>query len=73
MAGLDQRVAARVTAALNRLAEIGHGNVRRLQGIGPPEFRLRVGDWRVRFHEPDNETILVLRILHRREAYREER
>jgi mRNA-degrading endonuclease RelE of RelBE toxin-antitoxin system len=43
--------------------------VKRLQGIDPPEFRLRIGDWRARFHV-DGQTIRILRVRNRREAYR---
>jgi mRNA-degrading endonuclease RelE of RelBE toxin-antitoxin system len=32
-------------------------------------FRLRVGDWRVIFRR-DGDTMMILRVLHRREAYR---
>jgi mRNA interferase RelE/StbE len=35
----------------------------------PPTFRLRVGDWRVLF-DVDDDNMIVVRILHRREAYR---
>jgi mRNA-degrading endonuclease RelE of RelBE toxin-antitoxin system len=69
MTGLDQGIARRVKLAVERFAETGAGNVKRLHGIDPPEFRLRVGDWRVRFHN-DGETVLVLRVRNRREAYR---
>lgn len=34
-----------------------------------PEFRLRVGDYRVLF-EIEGEAIIIYRIRHRREAYR---
>jgi mRNA-degrading endonuclease RelE of RelBE toxin-antitoxin system len=37
--------------------------------LDPPEYRLRVGDYRVRFHQ-EGETILILRVRNRREAYR---
>jgi mRNA-degrading endonuclease RelE of RelBE toxin-antitoxin system len=46
----------------------GEGDVKRLQDIEPPE-RLRVGDYRVRFHDL-GDSILVLAVKHRREAYR---
>ena len=69
MAALDKGIARRVKRAVERFAETGAGNVKRLQSIDPPEFRLRVGDWRVRFHQ-DGETIRVLRVRNRREAYR---
>ena len=69
MAALDKSIARRVKQAVERFAESGAGNVKRLQSIDPPEYRLRVGDYRVRFHR-DNETVRVLRVRNRREAYR---
>jgi mRNA-degrading endonuclease RelE of RelBE toxin-antitoxin system len=33
------------------------------------EFRLRVGDYRVRFHQ-DGDTMRILRVRHRKDAYR---
>lgn len=69
MAALDRGIARRVKNSLERFAETGAGNVRRLQGIDPPEFRLRVGDYRVRFHN-DGMTVTILRVRHRSEAYR---
>ena len=69
MAALDKGIARRVKQAVERFADTGAGNVKRLQGIDPPEYRLRVGDYRVRFHMND-ETVQVLRIRNRREAYR---
>jgi mRNA-degrading endonuclease RelE of RelBE toxin-antitoxin system len=69
MAALDKGIARRVKQAVERFADTGAGNVKRLQGIDPPEYRLRVGDYRVRFHMND-ETIQVLRVRNRREAYR---
>ncbi len=69
MARLDKGIARRIKQEADRLAETGTGNVKKLQGIDPPEFRLRVGDYRVRFHN-DGIAVIVLRVLHRREAYR---
>ena len=69
MAALDKGIARRVKQAVERFADTGAGNVKRLQGIDPPEYRLRVGDYRVRFHLED-ETVQVLRVRNRREAYR---
>lgn len=69
MTALDKEVALRVKRAIERLAETGAGNVKKLQGIDPPEYRLRVGDYRVRFDESDA-ALRVLRVRHRREAYR---
>ena len=50
MGALDKGIARRVKQAVERFADTGAGNVKRLQGIDPPEYRLRVGDYRVRFH-----------------------
>lgn len=46
---LGPEVADRVTNALDRLAIEADGDIRRLTGMDPPEYRLRVGKWRVRF------------------------
>jgi mRNA-degrading endonuclease RelE of RelBE toxin-antitoxin system len=51
MARLDIGIARRVKQSVERFAETGAGNVKRLQGIDPPEFRLLAGDYRVRFHQ----------------------
>jgi mRNA-degrading endonuclease RelE of RelBE toxin-antitoxin system len=69
MAALDKGIARPVKQSVERFAETGSGNVKRLQGIDPPEFRPRVGDYRVRFHN-DGVTVTVLRVRNRREAYR---
>jgi mRNA-degrading endonuclease RelE of RelBE toxin-antitoxin system len=69
MAALDKGIARRVKQVVERFAGTGAGDVKRLQGIDPPEYRLRAGDYRVRFHQ-DGETIRVLRVRNRREAYR---
>ena len=65
----DRICACRVKRAIERFADTGAGSVKKLQGIDPPEYRLRVGDFRVRFHQ-HGETIRVLRIANRKEAYR---
>jgi mRNA interferase RelE/StbE len=69
MAALDRGVARRVKQTVERFADTGAGNVKRLQGVDPPEYRLRIGDYRVRFHL-DGETVQVLRVRNRCEAYR---
>jgi mRNA interferase RelE/StbE len=65
---LDREMAMRIFAALHRFAESGAGDVKRLAG-GAEEFRLRVGDYRVRFTE-EPATLQITRVLHRKEAYR---
>ncbi len=69
IAALDRGIARRLKRAVKRFAGIGAGDVKRLQRIDPPEYCLRVGGYRVRFHLED-ETIRVLRVRNRREAYR---
>lgn len=55
---------------MDRFAAEGLGDVRRLQGQHDL-WRLRVGDWRVRFrYEPDVAIIRVQRVLLRGRAYR---
>ena len=67
---MPRQVQQRVATTIDRLAETGQGSVRKLQGQ-PAEWRLRVGDWRVRFvFDYPNRIIEVMRVLHRREAYR---
>jgi mRNA-degrading endonuclease RelE of RelBE toxin-antitoxin system len=67
--GIDQPAALRILHALARYLDSGEGDVKRLQHIEPAEFRLRVGDYRVRFHD-HGDTIRITAIKHRREAYR---
>jgi hypothetical protein len=45
---IEQGTALRILHALARAIFTGDGDVKRLQGIQPPEFRLRVGDYRIR-------------------------
>ena len=67
---LDRPVQQRVIEALERLTADPKlsGDVRRL--VGSTEYRLRVGEWRVRF-EVDGERLVVtvVRVLPRGRAY----
>lgn len=67
---LDKPVQQRIADALDRLAADARlaGDVRRL--AGSTEYRLRVGDWRVRFElDGDRLLITVVRVLPRGRAY----
>ena len=66
---IDRETAMRILTALDRFARTGEGDVKRLQDIEPPEFRLRVGDYRL-FFVNINDALEVRRVLHRRQAYR---
>ncbi|MDP9120068.1 MAG: type II toxin-antitoxin system RelE/ParE family toxin [Acidobacteriota bacterium] len=66
---LEQELQRRIVDAVDRFADTGHGDVVRLKDVSPPEYRLRVGDWRVRFAK-GTDTLSVLRMLPRDKAYR---
>jgi mRNA interferase RelE/StbE len=68
---LDPPVAKRILDALARFADTGQGDIQNISAAYPPAWRLRVGDWRVRFRRDDTQHLLiVLQIRHRGEAYR---
>lgn len=67
---LDPETRRRIQLSINRYAEDSLGDVLRLQYITPPEYRLRVGKWRVRFRlDHDRATMQILHVLRRDEAY----
>ena len=69
LAELDPKTRRRVFQTIEKYATTGHADVKRLKGSD--QYRLRVGDWRVRFEALKAERKLrILRVLHRREAYR---
>ena len=61
--------ATRIADALEALADGLKGDVKRLTNF-TPEYRLRVGDYRVLFEMEDGRRIVVYRVRHRRDAYR---
>jgi mRNA interferase RelE/StbE len=67
---LDPPIRERVYTALERLGDDPHGSAALRKLAGRPEWRLRVGDWRV-IVELDivQRTIIVLRVLPRGRAY----
>lgn len=68
---LDPPVRARVVTSTEHYAKTGRGDVTRLTGEDPPEYRLRVGGWRVRFLlDYAAQELYVLRVLPRGKAYR---
>jgi mRNA interferase RelE/StbE len=67
---LDPQAARGVAAGLDRYAMTGQGDVIKLAGE-EQLYRLRVGDWRVLLtYDLSSRELAVLRVLHRREAYR---
>ena len=69
MRQLDPQVARQIRDAVAHYATRELGDVKKLRA---PEFgfRLRVGDWRVRFLPQHPDMIVIFRVRHRSEAYR---
>ena len=67
----DAATAGRIKSAVDRFGVSGAGDVKKLQGTSG-EWRLRVGDWRVRIRiDPTDDAVIVLRVLPRGRAYRD--
>ena len=65
---LPTRIQAQILAGIDEMSNDLRGDIKRLTNF-TPEYRLRVGDYRVLF-ELEEKTIVIYRIRHRREAYR---
>ena len=65
---IPKRDGERIARAIFALGTSLTGDVKKLTNF-TPEYRLRVGDWRVLF-EIAGDKIIIYRIVHRREAYR---
>lgn len=66
---VDRQTAMRILHGLARFTQTEAGDVKRLQDIEPPEYRLRVGPYRIRFYD-HGDTIEILAVKRRSEAYR---
>lgn len=66
---IQKQDASRIADALDRLTHELDGDVKRLTNF-TPEYRLRVGRYRVLFEVEEKRDIIVYRVIHRREAYR---
>ena len=66
---LPSRIQARVLARIEEMSNDLKGDVKRLTNF-TPEYRLRIGDYRVLFEIEEETIIIIYRIRHRREAYR---
>ena len=70
MKKLDSQRALRVRQALVILSTTGRGDVVKLKGVRPPEWRIRVGDQRAFLRLDANEKVInVLRVRRRDRAY----
>ena len=66
---LQRQDSSRIADALERLQSDMTGDVKKLTNFSP-EYRLRVGNFRVLFEIENGTRIIVYRVAHRREAYR---
>ena len=67
---LDPPIRSRIVAAVVRFAETEQGDVIKLAGKNPPEYRLRVGGWRVRFAwDRAAGVLVVLHVFKRGQGY----
>lgn len=66
---IDRDTAIHLLHGLARFLSTEEGDVKRLADVEPPELRLRLGDYRVRFYD-HGESIEVLAVRHRKDAYR---
>jgi len=67
---VDRETALRLLKALARFLASDAGNVKQLEGFDPPQYRLRIGDWRFIFRKSGDGAIEILRVRNRRDAYR---
>lgn len=65
---LSSRMQSQIFKVIEAMSNDLKGDVKRLTNY-TPEYRLRVGNYRVLF-EIENNRIVVYRVRHRREAYR---
>jgi mRNA-degrading endonuclease RelE of RelBE toxin-antitoxin system len=66
---IDRATALGLLQGLARFALTESGDVKQLEGYDPPQFRLRLGDYRIRFRNL-GDSIQIVRVRHRKEAYR---
>ena len=67
---LPKEEAGRVTHALAKLQKDLTGDVKKLTNLSP-EYRLRVGQYRALFEIEGGDCVMIYRIVHRREAYKQ--
>lgn len=67
---IDRDTALRLLKALDRFLKTDAGNVKQIAGFDPPLFRLRVVAWRFIYRKQTDDTIEIIRVRNRRDAYR---
>jgi mRNA-degrading endonuclease RelE of RelBE toxin-antitoxin system len=66
---IEREQAMKILLEPTRYGDTGRGDVKRLQDSD--QYRLRVGDYRVRFKVLDDGTLRVVHVRHRKDAYRD--
>jgi len=65
---ISSRMQLKIIKGIEMLGDNLAGDVKRLTNF-TPEYRLRIGDYKVLF-EIENKSLIVYRVRHRREVYR---
>ena len=65
---IDKDILKTIFAKIEALSDKLQGDVKKLTNF-TPEYRLRVGDYRVLF-ETENDKVIIYRIRHRKSIYR---
>lgn len=68
LAALQKAEQVRIMRKISALQNGLSGDIKRLTNF-TPEYRLRIGDYRILF-EQTGDTAVIYRVIHRREAYR---
>ncbi len=68
MKRLDRDVRERIVEGTKRFAEIEYGDIRQVEGA--EDYALRIGDWRIFFDPPENDTIWITAVRPRDKAYK---
>jgi mRNA-degrading endonuclease RelE of RelBE toxin-antitoxin system len=66
---ISQPVALQILRTLTRFLESEEGNVKKIEEVEPPLYRLRTQDHRVMFRDY-GDRIEITRVRHRKDAYR---
>lgn len=66
---IQKQDAKRIINGIDRLRQNLAGDVKKLTNFSP-EYRLRIGNYRILFEIEDKGIIIIYRILHRKETYR---
>jgi mRNA interferase RelE/StbE len=66
---IEREQARNILLELTRYGKTGLGDVKRLQNS--EQYRLRVGDYRVRFVVLEDGALRIVHVRHRKDAYRD--